>query len=186
MLSRLAFIYGNYQLNKRRKNLLRNKSSLDFKNAKTIALIFDATNPDDFNRIKEFIKWLREQKNTVRSIAFINQKQISPQQYSKLEYDFISQKELNWWKKPTANFVETFLNEEFDIMINLSLTNVFPITYIYALSKAKFKISIFNQNTTIDSDLLIDIKDNRTIEHLIKQVTFFLLKINQKNYATNV
>ncbi|MCC7051551.1 MAG: hypothetical protein IT239_07230 [Bacteroidia bacterium] len=186
MIKKIAVQYGKFKLNEERKKLLRKKNSLQFSISKNIALVFEATNEAELDKIKEFIKWLRDQKKTVKSVGFFNEKQVPPLQYSKLEYDFISHKELNWWKKPTDDFIKTFMSEDTDILINLSIKELFPLTYIAALSSAKFKIGTLTDNNINDYDLLIDISQKSTIDFLIHQLKHYLTHINQPKNANQI
>ena len=49
---------GEYFLKKEFENLVRNKSAVNFEEAETIALIFDATDKDEFEIVKKYIKKL--------------------------------------------------------------------------------------------------------------------------------
>lgn len=179
MIKNIKNKYGNYRLNQERKLVKRNKQSLQFTSAKNIALVFDAGIEDELDLIKDFIKDIRDLKKSVKSVGFFNLKQVPPLQYSKLEYDFISQKELNWWGMPSDDFIKTFINEEFDILIDLTIKDYFPLKYIAATSKAKFKICAYNENKIKDFDLLLDISKDSSIKNLLKQVKHYLNFINK-------
>ena len=178
--------YGEYRLNQERKQLVRKRQSLQFNNSKDIALVFEATDEDELDLIKDFIKDLRDLKKNVKSVGYFNLKQVPPLQYSKLEYDFISQKELNWWHQPSDDFIKTFIREEFDILINLSIKNHFPLKYIASTSHAKFKIGILNDSNINDYDLLLDISKDSTIKNLLKQVKHYLNYINKPKHESSI
>ncbi len=174
---RLSF--ASYQLNKEVQRLKRRRGDLHFDRAKSIGLLFDPTEEADFELVKKFIKYIRDYKKQVKSIGFYNLKQVPSMQYSKLEYDFISQKELNWWYKPTEDFIPAFLEEEFDILINLSLKNHFPITYMAALSRAKVKIGPAGEGNEKFYDIMIDVGEEQQLKFYLKQLDHYLNLINR-------
>ena len=62
--------------------------------------------------------------------------------------------------------VDAFIKEPFDLLINLSLEDYYPIRYIIALSPALFKVGKFDANE-IYLDFMIDIeKEKQTIKSL--------------------
>ncbi len=101
-------------------------------------------------------------------------------------------REVNWKMIPKSAEVSQFLTERFDILINLYLPaqekdhkKNQPIEYISALSKAKLRVGPFSENTA-SFDLIIDVPAKADLQHLIKQIDFFLNRINSPVYETAV
>ena len=57
-----------------------------------------------------------------------------------LHFDFFSNEELNWYGKPQGMVIDNFLKEDFDILIDLTLTKFYPLTYLAVASPSKFKV----------------------------------------------
>ena len=81
---------GEYFLKKEFAAIERQKAAVNFEEAETIALIFDATNKEEFELVKKYIKKLKENKRKVRAIGFYDGKEEPTLMSSKLEYDFFS------------------------------------------------------------------------------------------------
>ena len=107
---------------------LPNKFSFD--KVKTVGILFDATNPDDLEIVKRYVVYMREHRKKVKAIGFFNTKEIPSLAYSKLEYDFLSAKELNWYGKPNSAVVKNFIQEEYDLLIDLNVHDHFVLKYI--------------------------------------------------------
>ena len=107
--------------------------------AKTIGIVFDATDKEDFELVKKYVLYLKEMKKKVKAIGFFNQKESPPMAFSKLEYDFFSLKDLSWNNIPNSVYVKNFIADEYDILLDLNLNDLFPLRYISSLSKARFK-----------------------------------------------
>jgi hypothetical protein len=93
-----------------------------------------------------------------------------------LHFDFFSNEELNWYGKPQGMVIDNFLKEDFDILIDLTLTKFYPLTYLAVASPSKFKVG--RTRTDVDVfDLTIDHSKDQGLEALIEQITHYLNRI---------
>ena len=102
-----------------------------------------------------------------------------PMTYSKLEYDFFSQKELNWMGKPSGVVVQNFIREEYDLLIDLNVHDHFPLRYMAALSKAKFKVGKYSERDTDMYDMMIDADNTKTVKYFLRQVDIYITMMNK-------
>jgi hypothetical protein len=86
---------------------------------------------------------------------------------------------------PGGPEINQFKDKRFDILINLYSGNNIQIEFISALSKAKLRVGPFSENPN-SYDLMIDIPDSKGIDHLIKQIDFFLNRINSPDYEAAI
>ena len=63
---------------------------------------------------------------------------------------------------PVSEVTDKFIKEPFDILIDLSLENYYPIQYNTALSPAKFKAGRYTQDDPY-LDLMIDIEKEKQL-----------------------
>ena len=71
-------------------------------------------------------------------------------------FDFFTPKETGFLGLPKSETVESFLNEDYDILIDLSITEQIAVQYIVALSKAPMKVG-WSSSQHNYYDLMIDI-----------------------------
>ena len=159
-----------------------NKFSLN--NVETVGILFDATQSEDLELVKKYVLFLKDNRKKVKVIGFFDTKEIHNMTYSKLEYDFISHKELNLLGKPTDAFIENFMQDKLDLLIDLNINNHFPLRYIAALSKATFKVGKFSEKDKGIYDLMINIEnkegnDAQPLKYFLKQVDTYLAMINK-------
>jgi len=171
---------GEYFLKKEFENIVRNKSAVNFEEAETIALIFDATDKEEFEIVKRYIKKLKENKRKVRAIGFYDGKEEPTLMSSKLEYDFFSRKQLKWYLKPNDPIVENFIHEPFELLINLSMNYKTPLLYITALSRAKFKVGKQHPKYAPYYDLMLSVDDNIDLQKFIPLTEKYLNMIHPK------
>lgn len=160
-------------------HLIRNGNKFNFGEIKTIGILFDASNSEDFELVKRYIIYLREYNKRVKAIGFYTARKVPPTMYSKLEFDFISRKELTFIGTPSGMVVKNFIQEEYDLLIDLNIYNHFPLKYIATLSKAKFKVGKYEQEHTEMYDMMINIKDSKTIKYLLSQIDTYVMMLNK-------
>lgn len=171
---------GEYFLKKEFAAIQRQKAAVNFEEAETIALIFDATNKEEFEIVKKYIKKLKENKRKVRAIGFYDGKEEPTLMSSKLEYDFFSRKQLKWYLKPNDPIVENFILEPFDLLINLCMNYKTPLLYVTALSRAKFKVGKEHSKYAPYYDLMLNIDENLGLQEFITLAEKYLNMIHPK------
>jgi hypothetical protein len=154
-------------------------NKFNFDKIKTVGIIFDATNAEDYEIVKRYVVYLREHLKKVKVIGFFSTKEIPALTYSKLEYDFFSAKELNWLGKPSSAVIQNFINEEYDLLIDLNIRDHFPLKYISALSKATFKVGKFDENEAGIYDMMIDADNTKTVKYFLRQIDTYITMLNK-------
>ncbi|MCG8702431.1 MAG: hypothetical protein MI922_30545 [Bacteroidales bacterium] len=155
--------------------LLRNFRQQDRKiiacnvqDASSIGVVFDATQPVYFEIIRKFVKQLESTNNDISVLGYIDDKKLIDHYLYRKGFDFITKKDLNWYDKPENQVVNTFINTKFDILFDLSLSDVYPIQYMLAMSKASLKVGKYSEEQNY-LDIMIDIENERAAMQGIRQ-----------------
>jgi|SRR6218665_1080096 len=162
-----------------------NPHKFNFDRIKTVGMLFDASNPEDFELVKRYVVYLREQAKKVKVMGYFSARQIPSLTYSKLEYDFFSSKEINWFGKPTTHLIDNFINEEYDLLIDLNIHDHFPLKYITALSQAKFKVGKYKEEDEKIYDMMIDADNTQTLKYFLRQVDIYIGMLNKVEPSLN-
>ena len=170
---------GNYFLKKKLKDLSRNCSFAGFEASKNIGIVFNATKEQDFELVKKYVKYLRAFGKKVKTIGYFDQKEIPGMVYSKVEHEYISNKDLNWYLKPLSFFIDEFIEQPYDILIDLNLDDDFALQYISSLSKAKFKIGKFASDAD-RFDMMIEMEQGQNLKLFLKHVDHYLMQLKPK------
>lgn len=176
LLTDLKHWYGEWQLKRSDLEAKRRRAVFNLKTAQKITVLFDATSPKDIVRVKELLKILSPGKELVSGMGFVNEKDKSFEHMSTLHFDFFSNDDLNWYGKPQGMVLDNFLKEEYDILIDLTLTNFYPLTYMAVASPAKFKVGRCREDIGV-FDLSINNNKDQSLEALIKEITHYLNRI---------
>ena len=156
----------------------RLKEVISLEKAKSIGILYDATNTEQIKRIEPFVKYFFELKKEVKALGYVNKKKLDDCHIPKLNYDFFYLKDLNWYYKPQNYIIENFIKKEYNIIINLSDSNCIPIKYLVASSLAHFKIGQFEEGYEI-YDLMIKLDKEKGKERLMEEIKHYLNLINK-------
>jgi len=168
---------GNLRFSREVSRMKLERQAVGFNEAKKIGLLYDATDLKDYEAVKQFVKDIRAQQKEVMALGFVDKKELSQNQFAQLGLEFFSKKNLNWKMIPSHKAVTNFINEKFDIVINLGKNEIFPLRYIAALSKARFRVGRFDKQFTFCYDLMIQTENDSDIRHFIHQAENYLKQI---------
>ncbi|MEE2699969.1 MAG: hypothetical protein VYD71_01220 [Bacteroidota bacterium] len=170
--------FGRWVFQKELKSNKRTKAVSNLENAKSIGILYEATNANQVKKIEPFVKYFFELKKDVKALGYVNKKRLDNCHIPKLNYDFFYLKDLNWYYKPQNYIINNFVKKEYDILINLSDSNCIPIKYLVASSLAHFKIGRFEEGYEI-YDLMIKLGKEKREERLMEEIKHYLNLINK-------
>jgi len=173
---------GERTLRRKTRLVNRNKQIHNFSSARTAGIIFHCRNEDDFRLIKDFRKYLAENKIQATFLGFINDKQIPDYYLLRTGFNFFCYKNLSWTYKPESQFIQDFINRPFDLLFDFSLEYHFPVHYIVSLARADYKVGRLSEEE--DYDLMIDISKNNDTGYFIDQVKYYLNMIKHKEVTS--
>ncbi len=168
----------DFIITKNIKRIQREVQFSNFETAKHISVLYCIRAKSDYERVKQFTHELSEKGINISTLAYV----FKPDEIGNIYFgvdnnNFFSEKHVTKFGKIKEPDIRDFLNKESDILINLCTENNFYTEYIFALSKAKFKVS-----GIIDckySDLNINHKNDKSFDFFIDQITYYLSIIKQ-------
>ncbi|HMT29536.1 MAG TPA: hypothetical protein PKD91_09685 [Bacteroidia bacterium] len=173
---------SDYLLRKEIRKGNRKTEVIPFESAKSIGILYDATEDKDYELIKNYVRDMRALSKDVIALGYYNRKELPNTRFMKLGLDFFTQKSLNWKSKPIHPIVTNFMNREFDILISLNLDNGIPLQYVSSMTQAKFKIGRFDRNNYSIFDFMIKVEANTTLKQMIGQVDHYLNLIKNEKF----
>ena len=148
--------------------------------AKNIGIIYDATEYISFEIVRDLVKQLSNNSVSIMVLGYVDSKKLIDHYLYRKGFDFFCKNDLNWYYKPVSSQTEQFINEPFDILINLSLDYKFPIHYISSVSKASFKTGRYSLDDN-SLDFMIDVeKEKETMRNLHRDII-----LEKKSMAEN-
>ncbi|NTW31502.1 MAG: hypothetical protein HGB12_02560 [Bacteroidetes bacterium] len=170
---------GWFLLNKEVVKMHRNRFISNIDDAKTIGILYDASSEEIYNKVSEFVKYFQNKQKNVKALGFVNFNQLPHYCFPKLTCDYFTKRDLNWYYKPTNSRVIDFINEEYDIMIDLCMNDCFPLIYVSAVSKAKFKVGRYGEKYSDIYDFMLNVNNTISLEDYFKETIHYLSIINK-------
>ncbi len=173
------------------KKVARSKRVMNFSNfnlVKTVGIVWDASKPQDFVHLSRFYQKMHERKIDVKILGYFSGKEL-PNQYTAIRYlTCIRRNELNFFYKPLTPDCNSFINNRFDVLIDINFKKLFPLQYVTSLANSSFKVGLFESETSSSPfDLMLEIKNPVDLESYLNQIVHYLEMINSgdTNKAVN-
>jgi hypothetical protein len=179
-------MFRNFRLNRGKANLRKKMGRMKrtrFKgsigNAKTMGLVWDATDPDELPVLSQFHQKMAERNIDVKILGYYPGKNL-PDKLTAIRYLICLKKEdISITYRPVSKETEAFINTGFDILIDINFKDLFPLKYISSLSRAGFKVGIFDEGGDHSPfDLMMEFNRTTDINTYLMQVTYYLEMIN--------
>lgn len=178
VITNIKNAWGQFVFRNGMKNLKRNKKFINLNEAKTIGIIYQLTDQTNFRKVKLLMKELTTPSRQVMIVGFVNRNDIPNYCIAANSGYYFDLKDLNWFDSPKNDYIAKFINKEFDILIDLSLEDIFPLRFISALSKSKFKVGMYADENKEFLDLMIKPKKgDYGIDELSEQIIHYLLTL---------
>ena len=179
LISDISRTIGQFVLNKELKPRNRPVVYNNFVSSSTIGLIFDAEDKSHLKLAKEFMNYIEERGIKAFGLALVSKSDIIGYFPYRKGVGYFGLDKLNWYGKPLDEGIEEFIERPFDILIDISLSETYPIEYIFAMSKAKFKICN-NSLKEQFADFVLKLEKPHDLELFIEQVKHYLETIETK------
>lgn len=148
------------------------RSSIYLDNASSVGILFDATLPEDKEVVLDFAEKLKRDGKKVKLLAFFDNKI----QTADFTFPYLNQQKLDWALRPKSPEALAFAEQPFDLLINLSKSDIRPLDYIAAHSKAKFRVGPVTEKTYC-YDLMIENAGQADLKAFLQQVIFYMKKM---------
>jgi hypothetical protein len=166
---------GNALLHSKVSKTKRKASYSSIELVKNIGIVWDASSTEEFTSLSKFHQRMAETKAEVNILGYYSGSSL-PNQYTAIRYlSIIKKDELSFFYHPLSAETNTFVNKNFDVLIDLNFKKILPLQYISSLSNARLKIGLFdstNGNTAFD--LMMDIKKPVNVDDYLNQVIHYL------------
>lgn len=159
-------------------DMKRNLKPINLENARTVALLYYLPDEVTYKIMESILVKFNELNLKIRVVAYTNQK-FNPHYFiPKITQDILTAKDVSWRLQPQKAFVKEFIDTEYDILIDLSLSDHLPLLYCAGLSKAGLKVGRFQEDHQLFYDLMIHAGPDETIDSFATQIIHYLSRIN--------
>lgn len=165
---------GRYLLRKKLRQFSRDRIYNNLGSARSIGVLFMPTQQPEMEIIKQFLNYLNEYKLQIYVLGYVNSKKIPESYLFWKGINFFSKKEVGYWSMAPKTPVATdFIDKSFDIMLDLSMRDVFELEYIVRLSKAKFKVGHFTSKHK-GYDMMFELQPSTSLEEFLEYIKEYI------------
>ena len=156
----------------------------NYQEIKTILLLFKSDLSEENNFIKSIIKKIEADGKKVSACGFLDKKETQSLLFP--EYIILTKADVSFLGKPKNKIIENLLDKQYDVVIDLSLESIIPLSYLLIEAKSLFRVGRKRKEQGL-IDFSIDIatkKDNHTAideKYLFEQIIFYLKNIQSHN-----
>lgn len=164
----------------RLKKKVKHTKINDFKfdKVKSIGIIFDNNSKNVNSLIDNLSKEFKGKSGIISFflLAYNVEDKNRPDQIG-IPTVYLTDKELNWYGMPKFKDAENFLDTQFDLLINLASNDTWAIKFTSLLSKAKFKVGQYSDNSNI-YDFMVNTSADTNSSQLHQLIIDYLKIIN--------
>jgi hypothetical protein len=153
----------------------------NFDTAKSVGVVFvldgDKLKPD----VVQLIDYLKQRKISYSVLGYWDNME-EPSGFTVGEnISVMTKKDLNWYGKPRGEVVDNFLKQKYDMIIDFSKEEVYPIQYIISAAKVSTAVGgVYYENCPYN--VIIDVKEGNDY---LDQIRHYLSNINKPQISGN-
>lgn len=140
--------------------------------ARSIGVLFDATNDKVRREMADFVKKLEKDGKKVNLLGFFNSKQ-APTDTS---FDVFFLKEINWKGQPKSVKSDSFSAEKFDLLLSYNPDACPALDWVAVASQAAMKIGLATRQPN-DFDIQLETPEEKGLSFFTEQLHLYLDKI---------
>lgn len=173
---------GRSMLTGKSSRIRRRPFYTNFRNVKSIGLVWDASRPEDFMLLSRFHQKMTELNIDFRILGFFPGK-VLPDQFTAVRFmTCLKKNEVDFFYRPDSPDAIKFKEKKFDVLIDVNFQKLFPLVYITTLSQARFKVGLADTEPEKSPfDLMISLKNPVNLESYLEQVILYLDMINSES-----
>ncbi len=160
----------------------RKPSYTNFRNIKSMGVVWDASRPEEFMLLSGFHQKMSELNIEFRIFGLFPGK-VLPNQFTAIRYlTCLKKNEVDFFYRPDSTDVQEFMEKQFDVLIDINFQKLFPLVYITTLSGARFKVGLADAEPEKSPfDLMLSLKRPVNLENYLEQIIFYLDMINSES-----
>lgn len=156
-----------------RKRVVHNLST-----AKRLGIVAQVSDEKTLLEVLEIKHTLDEQGIKTNVLIYFPNKEIPNSFLMRKDVDIIDSKTLNWLKIPVSPIVDTFVQNSFDVLVDLSRDEALPVRWITSVSKSEFRIGI-NNYAGNPFDLIVAVNLQNNYRAIFSDIRMVLQTIKQ-------
>lgn len=162
------------------KKQVREIVIINLKDAKSVGILWNPSDEESIETYELLRKSLNEKGIKSFGMAYISNKRGKETLSTVANSWILDNRDVSCLGRPRSGDGVHFVQEEFDILVDLSMEKTVPLQYILVHSAAKLKVG-WKAGDANMYDLEIDVNTNPGCRFLMEQIIYYLEKLNENN-----
>jgi len=146
------------------------RSVKTYDQVKTMAFLLDGSDPI---ALRELLNHLDKYRKDGKKLSFLGYvKKLPP--FDQDQIVWLTRKDMNWLGMPKATQIKSFIEKNFDVLINTTLNTIRPLEYVSTYSKAALRIGRFDEKKTYCYDFMMHLDGPASVYDYLSQVDRYL------------
>ena len=154
----------------------RKVTPISLQKAKKVGLFFAVENNIDIDNALYVYNQLKNIGVSAVALGYVvNYKDLAKYREQSF-FDFFTDKDLDFLYRTKTDLPTTFVDTEFDVLIDINAVDYYPTRLMLSQSKAHFRIGLFAENHPFD--LMLCVEKEKGCKYYYEQIEFYLQKFN--------
>lgn len=180
LLAPIKLFFGQFFLKRELKHFYRTQKFYNFKLAESFGIVYEYKNEEEFKVLEHLIHQLNDDKKKVKVIVYIKDQKLLEYIPQRLTVDYINPKDLDWFGRPKSPYAKDFMNASFQVLLDLNFKQSFPLSYITSLSKANYKVGLFDIKSKDRLDMMLKVKSDQGLKYVLREMFRYLKLIKSR------
>ncbi len=177
LVDQVKKISGNLVLKQAIAKGMAAAETISFEKATKFGILFYARTEAEMVAVTDLISFLWEHKKTSIILGATIGFPVAKSRLTNMNFTQLKEEEFDWRNIPRGYRILNFLDNDFDILIDLTQEDYLPVTYLLALSKSKIKVGRYDRNSHGLYHFMLDTWQKPDIFNFTDQVKQYLLSL---------
>lgn len=150
---------------------------VSFNEALKVAILFYARSEAEMTAVNDLISFLWDHKKLTFILGGTSGFPVPKSKFTNMNFIQLKEDEFNWKNIPTGYRIDNYLENKFDILIDLSQEDYQPLIYILAVAKARIKVGRYDRNIHGIYHFMLDTWQKPDIYNFTEQIKQYLLSL---------
>ena len=180
MFKKIVRDFANKRLFKAYLTRPRSTKIKTLHNSKSVGILWHPADEGSIEAYELLRKSLQAKGIKSTGIAYIDSDREMETLTTITHSGFLHRRNVRWFGRPQTSDGIQFIQEHFDILIDLSIVKTIALQYILVHSQATFRVGWQGAEQNY-YDLNIDVSERPQVRYLMEQIVFYLERINDKH-----
>lgn len=171
--------FSKILVSQHKKNNVRERKFHNFQSARSAGILFNASDNNIYAEAKALLAYFKQKQIKTEGMGFADKQQIDSFYKTYTGFNFFCQKDFNFFGKPKSQILKDFIEQPFDILIDLSFSDEISYHTICSMSLASFKAGPMGSRKE-EYDFIIELKEEDGPAELIRQLKHYLETIETR------